>query len=53
MPDPGPVVSNSGPLIALALVGQQEVLGRLFGKVLVPGAVFREVSAGRGHFLWK
>ncbi|MDZ4170299.1 MAG: DUF3368 domain-containing protein [Coriobacteriia bacterium] len=47
---PGPVVSNSGPLIALACIGQLDLLGRIYGESLVPGAVFREVveiGAGR------
>lgn len=44
------VVCNSGPLIALAGIGQLELLRRLFGKVLVPGAVVQEVTqAGAGR----
>jgi predicted nucleic acid-binding protein len=44
MSDSGPVVTDSGPIIALAKVGHLDVLGKLFGTVLVPGAVFREVA---------
>ena len=44
MSESGPVVSNSGPLIALATVGQLDVLGSLYGSVLMPGAVFRKVT---------
>ena len=48
MSESGPVVSNSGPLIALATVGQLDVLGSLYGSVLIPGAVFREVTEAGG-----
>jgi len=37
------VVTNSGPLIGLAAAGQLDLLGVLFGSVLVPAAVFQEV----------
>lgn len=46
----GPIVCNSGPLIALSLVGQLEVLGRLYDRVVVPEAVIQEVvGAGPGR----
>lgn len=49
-PEPRAVICNSGPLIALAGVGQLELLQRLFGQVLVPAAVVREVTeAGAGR----
>jgi len=38
------VVSNAGPLIALASIGQLGVLRRLFGKILIPPAVRAEVQ---------
>jgi len=38
------VVTNSGPVIALATVNQTGLLGGLYGKVLVPAAVFRELT---------
>jgi len=41
MPD---VVSNTGPLIALASIGQFDLLRRLFGKILIPPAVRAEVQ---------
>ena len=44
MSEAGPVVTNSGPLIALATVGQMDLVGGLFGSVLVPEAVFRAVT---------
>ncbi len=44
MSDPGPVVTDSGPLIALATVGQMDLLAGLYGTVFVPDAVFREVA---------
>ncbi|WP_297495138.1 DUF3368 domain-containing protein [Thermococcus sp.] len=43
------VVSNSGPLIALAKVGKLYVLRELFGKIIIPRAVWIEVvEKGRG-----
>ncbi|HET9227420.1 MAG TPA: DUF3368 domain-containing protein [Thermoanaerobaculia bacterium] len=45
MPD-GPVVCNAGPLIALSLVGQLDLLRQLYPRVIVPEPVFREVVAG-------
>jgi predicted nucleic acid-binding protein len=44
------VITDAGPVIALSTVGQLDVLGHLFGKVLVPEAVWGEVVAqGRGR----
>lgn len=46
----GPVVSDAGPIVALAAAGQLSLLGALYGSVLVPDAVFREVvAAGLGR----
>jgi predicted nucleic acid-binding protein len=42
----GPIVSNSGPLIALAILDQLEILRHLFSSVLIPEAVRDEVEAG-------
>lgn len=40
------IVSNTGPLIALALVDQLEILSKLYGEILVPEAVHRELLQG-------
>jgi predicted nucleic acid-binding protein len=47
MPD-GPVVCNAGPLIALSLMGRLDILGALYQRVLVPDAVWREISVADG-----
>ncbi len=48
MPDtPRLVIANTTPTIALSLIGQQELLHRLYGRVLVPNAVQAEILAGR------
>jgi predicted nucleic acid-binding protein len=36
-----PVVSNTGPIIALASVGRLDLLRALFGRILLPRAVHR------------
>jgi hypothetical protein len=38
-----PVISNTGPLIALADIGQLELLHRLFNTIIIPPAVRAEV----------
>jgi hypothetical protein len=43
------VVSNTGPLIALAKADQLSLLERLFGQVLIPPAVHRELLAKSGR----
>ena len=40
------VISNATPLISLALIGQLELLQRLYTSVLIPPAVQAEVLAG-------
>lgn len=39
------LIINSSPLIALGKCDQLDLLKVLFGEVIIPGAVFREVSA--------
>ena len=49
MTQPNLVVSNASPLITLAKIGQFSLLEQLFGRVVIPQAVFDEVvshSAG-------
>lgn len=43
------VVSDASPLIALAAVGRLELLHRLYGEVLIPEAVYREVTTSAPH----
>lgn len=38
------VVVNTTPLIALSHVGQLEVLKKLYGRIIIPEAVYRELS---------
>jgi predicted nucleic acid-binding protein len=40
------VVSDSGPLIALANIGQLDLLSALYGEILIPKAVYEEVVKG-------
>lgn len=40
------IVSNTGPLIALALVDQLEILSKLYREILVPEAIHRELLQG-------
>lgn len=49
MNETGVIVTNTGPLIALATVRQLGLLGRLYGSVLVPEAVFQEVTVFGQH----
>ena len=42
----GTVVSNTGPLIALALINRVDVLQSLFDQVIVPEAVHQEILQG-------
>ncbi len=39
------VVSNTSPIMNLAVVGQRELLARLFQTVFVPDAVWQELAA--------
>ncbi|HID86766.1 MAG TPA: DUF362 domain-containing protein [Anaerolineae bacterium] len=44
------VVSNAGPIIALAKIGQLDLLSALYGEIIVPQAVYEEVvEKGRGR----
>ena len=46
----GPVICNAGPLIALSLIRRFDLLAQLYGRVLIPQAVFQEVvESGAGR----
>ena len=42
------VVSDTSPISYLVLIGREEVIGELYGEVLVPEAVHRELVHPRG-----
>jgi predicted nucleic acid-binding protein len=47
MPEqPQTVIVNTTPIIALALIGKLDLLQHLYGKVVIPPAVWTEVMAG-------
>jgi predicted nucleic acid-binding protein len=39
------VIADTSPLNYLVLIGEQELLPALFGKIIIPEAVFRELQA--------
>ena len=41
------VVVNPTPLIALSHVGQLDILKKLYGKIIIPEAVYRAVYKNR------
>jgi predicted nucleic acid-binding protein len=44
------VISNTSPIVNLATVGQLELLHQLYGQVIIPPAVFREIAvSGAGQ----
>ena len=45
------VVTNASPLMALAKLGFLHLLGRLYGKVQMPRAVYDEVVRKKGSAL--
>lgn len=38
------VIVNTTPLIALCHVGQLDVLKKIYGEILIPSAVYQELS---------
>ena len=38
------VVSNTSPIINLACIGQLNLLHQLYGEVIIPGAVYEEIT---------
>lgn len=46
--DPSPrIVCNSGPLIALAGIGQMGLLPRLYSRILIPSVVHQELTSAK------
>jgi len=46
------VVSNSSPIMNLAVVGQLQILKQLYGKVCIPETVWQELSAIGSEQAW-
>lgn len=46
------VVSNSSPIMNLAVVGQLQLLKQLYGKVCIPETVWQELSAIGSEQAW-
>jgi hypothetical protein len=46
MPEARIVISNTTPIISLALIGQLDLFARLYGEVLIPPAVAAEIITG-------
>lgn len=44
------VVSNTTPIISLACVQRLNLLERLFGRIVIAEAVYREIKAKRGWY---
>ena len=38
------VVSDTSPIINLAIIGSLDLLPRIFGKIIIPGNVFKEIT---------
>lgn len=45
------IISNTGPIIALAGIDRLDVLRHLFARVIVPGEVHQEISRGGKRFI--
>ncbi|MCY2995987.1 MAG: hypothetical protein NTY19_50270 [Planctomycetota bacterium] len=44
------VVSNSSPIMNLAAVGELDLLRALYGRLIIPQAVYEEIAiAGKGR----
>lgn len=46
------VVVNTTPLIALSHVGQFDILRKLYGEIIIPEAVYRELST-KTESIWR
>jgi len=43
------IVANTTPIISLASIGRLDILEKLFGKVMIPEAVYQEIKAKPGY----
>ncbi len=41
------VVSNTTPIISLLKIGKLDILRKVYGKIIVPKAVYNEINAGK------
>lgn len=44
------VVADSSPLIAFSRIGRLELINKLFGEIIIPDAVYDELTAGEHEF---
>jgi predicted nucleic acid-binding protein len=46
------VVSNTTPIISLLKIGKLDIIRTIYGKIIVPKAVYNEINAGKNKFYY-